>query len=85
MGGYQLINFNDVNLTSGNSVTIKGIYESIEGNYRKPTVIHKLVINDIEQSDTYAQFVVSGNDYKTTITQGTITVTSEDSVTFTTA
>ena len=83
MGGYQLINFADVNLVSGTGKVIKGIYETIKGNYRKPTVIHKLTIDNIEQTDVYAQFVVSGSDYKATISQGTITVTNNDTVTFT--
>ena len=85
MGGYQLINFADVNLVSGEGKIIKGIYESIKGNYRKPTVIHRLTIGNVEQVDTYAQFVVSGSNYTATIAQGTITVTSDDTVTFTTA
>ena len=51
-GGYKLIDFKETNITLATPSTIKGVYEAIENNYRKPTLITGLVIgNDTRRRD----------------------------------
>lgn len=87
-GGYKIIDFKDVNITIGSdAVTIKGIYESLESNYRKPTLCTNLVINENEKCARYVVFGVNGTSFvgKTIIDDvvSTITITDSDQVTIT--
>lgn len=82
MGGYKIIDFLDTNLVSGNGVKIAGTYNAIEANYRKPTLIHRLTIDGVEQTDVFAQFVVADSNFKTEIAQGSIVITDDDTVSF---
>lgn len=87
-GGYTILDFKDINIQVGNTPTkIEGIYEKIEGNYRKPLLLEGLVINGIER---VSRFVVFGNyqgNFRATIGINgnvmvlTCTVTPEDMVT----
>jgi hypothetical protein len=63
MGGYQLVDFKDINLTT-NAVKIEGVYETIESNNRKPLLLHNGVVNNVERADCYAFCVVDGTDFK---------------------
>lgn len=38
-GGYKLIDFKENNIVLATPTTIKGVYDAIEYNYRKPTLI----------------------------------------------
>lgn len=62
-GGYTIIDLKDTALTTGgDAVTIKGIYERIEGNYRKRIVLSGLNLDDSELADKEINFnVVSTN------------------------
>ena len=82
IGGYQILNFNNVSLTSGSGVKIEGVYDTLEGNYRKPILISGLVIEGIEQVSTFSQFVVADGSYKTELAQGSIVITDDDTVSF---
>lgn len=81
-GGYQILDLNDTNLVSGNGKTIGGIYDLIEGNYRKPILLSGLVIDGIEQADVFVQFTVSEDSFKTEIAQGSIVITDDDTLSY---
>lgn len=61
-GGYKIINFKDVNLTTS-PVKIDGIYASIENNYRKALLLSNGVVNGSERADCFAFATVVGSDY----------------------
>lgn len=83
-GGYKLINFKGVALTTGGDpVTIDGIYDAIENNYGKAELLAGLNIGGVEKPETYAAHTVSSGDYVFSTEYGTITVTSDDEVTLT--
>lgn len=53
-GGYKIINFKDVNLTSGgDKVEVKDIYSTIENNYRKALLLSGLVVDGKEYNDLW--------------------------------
>lgn len=88
-GGYKLIDFKENNIVLNEQTTIKGVYDAIEHNYRKPTLITGLVINSVEKEDTFVNFEHVGNDYKGLLGMTAnnkvlfITITNEDAVTIT--
>ena len=80
-GGYKMIDLQDVNLTNNDSYIIKGIYDSIESNYRKPLLLTGLIVDSIEKTDRYVTFTHSGSAYTSTIETGlTVTITDGDTV-----
>lgn len=96
-GGYKIINFKGVNITTDNSTTttIKGVYEALEENYGKPILISGLKNDTVEINEFYSKFDVSGDDFVSVIGANPIdetsteykilTVDDEDGVTITTA
>lgn len=80
-GGYKIIDFKD-NALSTTSVTIDGIYDSIENNYRKPLLLSGLVLNSVEKPDAFALPIVSGTSFVFENVYGyDITITQDDGVT----
>lgn len=82
MGGYKLVNFNNVDLVTSNAdgVTIPGLYSAIENNHRKPLLLHGLVIDGIEKADVYSPATTGDNEFTFTAYGTTITVSSLDVV-----
>ena len=81
-GGYKIIDFKDNPLTTGGAATtIIGIYNSIEGSYRKPLLLSGLTIDGIKRNDVYAPATVSGSNCVFTAYGKTITITDTDAVT----
>lgn len=81
-GGYKIIDFKDTPLTTGGgATTIAGIYDSIEGSYRKPLLLSGLTIDSTEHNDVYATATVSGSNFVFTVYGKTITITDADAVT----
>lgn len=80
-GGYTIINLKDTDFTLDTAVTVRGIYERVEGSYRKPILISGLTIGGVEQADVYAQVTVDGTSIVLTTPVHTITVTDEDVIT----
>lgn len=79
-GGYQTIDFGDINITSENSVTIPGIYESIEGT-RKSLLIEGVTLEGVEKRSVFVE-CESGDGNCTFSAYGkTFTVTPDDKVT----
>lgn len=86
-GGYHILSLKNINIIpSGDSVIVPGIYESLEGNYRKPILLSGIVLSGVERSDRYVEFVMSGTSYLGYIAISdagnlTITIADDDSVT----
>lgn len=76
-GGYKLIDFKENNIALSTPTTIKGVYEAIEHNYRKPTLITGLVIGSVEKEDTFVNFEHAENVYN-----GLLGMTANDKVLF---
>lgn len=88
-GGYKLIDFKENNIVLSKPTTIKGVYEAIEHNYRKPTLITGLVIDSVEKEDTFVNFEHGENVYNGLLGMTAsnkvlfITITNKDAVTIT--
>ena len=86
-GGYKLIDFRENNIVLSKPTTIKGVYEAIEHNYRKPTLITGLVVGSVEKEDTFVNFEHGENVYNGLLGMTAnnkvlfITITNEDAVT----
>lgn len=76
-GGYKLIDFKENNIVLATPTTIKGVYDAIEHNYRKPTLITGLVIENVEKEDTFVNFEHGKNVYN-----GLLGMTANDKVLF---
>ena len=57
-GGYKIIDFGGISLTSGTKKTIPGVYYAIKST-NKRTVISGLVVGSTEYNDIEVNFVVS--------------------------
>lgn len=81
-GGYQIISLAMVNLLASGGNTIKGIYNKIEGSYKKPILLEGINIGGAEKHAIYVIPEVSGDDY---ILKGVygydITIDDDDKVT----
>lgn len=62
-GGYQIIDLKNTKLTVGTQATIPGVWDAIEGNYRKPTLLSNLVVGDTEYTDSYVTFLYNAGKY----------------------
>lgn len=78
-GGYQIVDFKDIDLTSA-GVTIAGIYESIEASHKKVLLASGLVINGAEHRDAWIEPTHAENTYTIAIGDTTITVDNTDTV-----
>lgn len=83
-GGYKIIDFKDENIPNGQSpVTISGIYESIENNYRKACLLSGLTLAGVEKADIFRNPTVSESNYVFPDVYGyDLTVKSNDVVTW---
>lgn len=88
-GGYKLIDFKETNITLSTPAIIKGVYDAIEHNYRKPTLITGLVVGSVEKEDTFVNFEHGENAYNGLLGMTAnnkvlfITITNKDAVTIT--
>lgn len=80
-GGYHIVDFKDVNITTAEGATIAGIYEEIEGSYRKAVLVSGVTIDGVEYRDTFVDVSHSENNYSFTAYGKTFTVTNEEKVT----
>lgn len=78
-GGYKIIDLQDRPLT-GSPVTIPGIYEEIEGNFRKPLLLSGINVGGAERPDLYTGPSISGADFTFSAYGHTITITGADEV-----
>lgn len=90
-GGYQIINLDGHNHTSGVGTIHEGIYDRIEAT-KKPILLSGIVVNATEYHDTYIFPCVNGTSYvavvgenPTTNERIVINIEDNDVVTFTIA
>jgi len=62
-GGYKIIDLKGQNVTAVGGVTIKGIYDAIEGSYGKPLLLAGINFGGVEKNDIYVIPTLSGTDY----------------------
>lgn len=88
-GGFQLVNFKNLALTSGRESNIKGSFESVENANGKRTIIHNLYVGTKKYKDFTMYFELGENEYTGTATVGaetiTIVIDIDDNVTVTVA
>lgn len=86
-GGYRIIDFKGVALTSGTQATIPGLYESASNPYRKRMQVTGLVVGTTKYPDFSAEFVPSSSNFTSTLVINgdtvEIVITSADAVTVT--
>lgn len=80
-GGYHIVDFRDVNITTGTGVTVAGVYESIEENHRKAILISGVTIDGVEKPDCFVDCEIADSNYTFTAYGKTFTVTNADLVT----
>lgn len=78
-GGYHVLDFQDKNITT-TGVVIPGIYEGIEGSYRKAILASGITLNGVEQRDTFVDPVHSDNGYTFAAYGKTFTVKKDGTV-----
>ena len=61
-GGYQIINLNNHNHTSGVGAIHEGIYDKIEGT-KKPILLSGITIDAVEYHDTFIFPCVNGTNF----------------------
>lgn len=61
-GGYQIIDLNSHNHTSGVGVVHEGIYDKIEST-SKPILLSGVVVDGVEYHDTFIFPCVNGSNY----------------------
>lgn len=79
-GGYQIIDFKDVNITADGS-TITGIYESIEGTHRKALLVEGVTFDGVEKRACFVDCEAGEGSFTFTLYGKTFTITSDDKVT----
>lgn len=80
-GGYKIIDFKDVNITTGAGVTVTGIYEDIEKSHRKAILLSGITIDGVEKPDCFVDCEVTDGNYKFTAYGKTWEITNADLVT----
>lgn len=80
-GGYHILDFKDQNITTDAGATIVGIYESIEGSYRKAILVSGVTIDGVEYRDTFVNPTSGDNNYTFSAYGKTFTITNDDKVT----
>lgn len=91
-GGYKVISLNDTDITvDGSAITVNGVFDAVENNYRKMVVLSRVSIGGVLYPDFPICFIPSGKNYVANIgvtwTDDTsavalvMTVTDDDEVT----
>lgn len=80
-GGYKIIDFQDVNITTENGATVVGIYEEIEKSHRKAILISGVTIDGVEKPDCFIDCEVQDGNYVFSAYGKTFTITEENNVT----
>lgn len=82
-GGYKIVNFYDVNITTGEGVTVTGVYESIESSHRKAIMLSGVTIDGVEKPDCFVDCEVQDGNYQFTAYGKNWVITNADLVTVT--
>lgn len=79
IGGYQIIDLKNNDLLSLSSLA--GIYDAIEGNYRKPILLEGIVISNVEKASIYVIPELSGSSYVLRNVYGyDVTIADDDTI-----
>ncbi len=79
-GGYKIIDFKDVNITTENGATVIGIYESIESSHRKALLISGIVIDGVEKNDCFIDCTITDGSYSFSAYGKTFTIANDDTI-----
>lgn len=79
-GGYHILDFDGVNISSVDGATIDGAYSSIEGT-NKAILLSGVVIDNIDYKDAYIIPTTGDNAFTFSAYGKSFTVTSENKVT----
>lgn len=80
-GGYKILDFKDVNITSDAGATVVGIFDEIEGSHRKAILVSGVTLDGVEQRDTFVDPIVNAGSYTFTAYGKTFTITNENKIT----
>lgn len=80
-GGYQVVDFGDVNITSEAGATITTVYPTIESSHRKAILISGVTIDGVEKRDCFVDCEAGNNDYTFTAYGKTFTVANDGKIT----
>lgn len=80
-GGYKIVDFKDINITTGEGVTVAGVYESIESSHRKAIMLSGVTIDSVEKPDCFVDCEVQDSNYTFSAYGKTWTITNADLVT----
>lgn len=78
-GGYQSVDFKDVNITADGAV-VTGIYESIEGSYRKALLVEGVTIDGVEKRSCFVDCEAGEGNFSFTAYGKTFTITPDDKI-----
>lgn len=86
-GGYRIIDFKKIALTSGTEGTIAGVYDAVQNPYGKALQVTGLVVGDAIYPDFYAVFTEDNDVFTTSLVIGgntvEIQIAEDDAVTVT--
>lgn len=80
-GGYKIVDFEDINITTENGATVVGVYESIESSHRKAILISGVTIDGVEKPDCFISCDISDGNYTFSAYGKTFTVSNADKIT----
>lgn len=80
-GGYKIVDFEDINITTADGAIVIGIYESIESSHRKAIMISGVTIDGVEKPDCFIDCEVSDGNYTFSAYGKTFTITNADKIT----
>lgn len=80
-GGYQIIDFQDVNITTENGATVVGIYEEIEGTHRKAVLVEGITIDGVEKRSCFVDCESGDNSFSFAAYGKTFTIGHDDKIT----
>lgn len=79
-GGYQIVDFDDVNITA-DGATITGIYDSIEGSYRKALLVEGVTLEGVEKRACFVDCEAGEGNFNFSAYGKTFTISNDDKVT----
>lgn len=62
-GGYQILDMKNIPLRIGQTVKVPGVYETLEGAYRKAVLLANVIIDGTECFDRFVVFGLSQSKF----------------------
>lgn len=73
-GGFQIVNFKNLALTSASESNIKGVYDAIANANGKRTIIHNMNVGSTHYKDFTVYFTAGENQFTGETTVGNETI-----------